>query len=496
MAGWTCKDRENIFWDGTINSNFKGTTKHTPTEHNDIVNKEYVDSVIPEAINLFLTENASDLGGVYLDMEVSPVTDTEENILTAIPANSTGTLMASFATLLADSVIGGIVELPVGVYAFHIHCQASSAAKLSMYAELYHRTAGGTETLLLTSEDSNLIPIAKGSIAFHGTLTTEKDWVSTDRIVVKLYGKNNSAAARNLTIYTEGDTASRAALPAVRGSTVGGTPAGSNEDIQFNSSGSFGADSDLYWDVGRQQLTTNLIKITSDGTQAAPALKFNDTNTGFYKSGDSVSFSLNNSTKMTIDATGVGIGRTPTGVNLEVAGKIHLIDDGFSPEVSVRDDSSNFGTMKWESGSNYLYFTTTEASTEYDTLTLRSGDVGIGTPSPGDKLEVSGGVTAEKFRTFTGTQLKAHATYHTVFAAENARGNSWLINSWITGSDSPNNYHLVDIVTVANNIMRITNLQTSGSMLSQVSGLNYQIRQTSGVNQTLAWSAVRLGNHL
>ena len=56
--------------------------------------------------------------------------------------------------------------------------------------------------------------------------------------------------------------------------------------------------SNLFWNVGRTQLETNLLKITSDGTQAAPALKFNDTNTGFFKSGDSVRFSLNNNTKL------------------------------------------------------------------------------------------------------------------------------------------------------------------------------------------------------
>ncbi len=198
----------------------EGTIEHFPTEDNHLVNKKYVDDSIPASISLFFTENGSDLGGVYLDMEVDPVTDTEENTLTAIPASSSGTLMATFATELNNSVIDGIVELPVGLYSVHIHCQASSAAKLSMYAELYHRTAGGTETLLLTSEDSNLIPIAKGSIAFHGSLTTEKDWIAGDRIVIKVYGKNNSAAARNLTIYVEGNTASRAELPAIKGSSV------------------------------------------------------------------------------------------------------------------------------------------------------------------------------------------------------------------------------------------------------------------------------------
>ena len=199
----------------------QGTITHTPTEHIDIVNKKYVDDNIPANIDLFLTENGSDLGGVYLDMEVDPVTAAEENTLTAIPANSTGTLMASFATLLNDSVIDGIVELPVGLYSFHIHCIASSATKLSMYAEIYHRTVGGTETLLLTTEDSDLISIIKGSIGFHGTLATEKEWIAGDRIVVKLYGKNNSAASRNLTIYVEGNTASRTELPAIKGSSVG-----------------------------------------------------------------------------------------------------------------------------------------------------------------------------------------------------------------------------------------------------------------------------------
>ncbi len=65
----------------------------------------------------------------------------------------------------------------------------------------------------------------------------------------------------------------------------------------------------LFWDNAINQLEPNLIKITSDGTQASPALKFNDTNTGFYKSGDSVRLSINNSTKLTVLGDGkVGIG--------------------------------------------------------------------------------------------------------------------------------------------------------------------------------------------
>ncbi len=118
-----------------------------------------------------------------------------------------------------------------------------------MYAELYHRTVGDVETLLLTSEDSNLIPITKGSIAFHGSLTTEKEWADDDRIVIKLYGKNNSAASRNPTIYVEGTTASRAELPAIRGASAAGglwnragtvlSPATAGDNIETTGAGVF-----------------------------------------------------------------------------------------------------------------------------------------------------------------------------------------------------------------------------------------------------------------
>ncbi len=78
--------------------------------------------------------------------------------------------------------------------------------------------------------------------------------------------------------------------------------------------------------AGELQVSAPL-KITRDGSQASPALKFNDTDTGFYKLGDSVRFSLNNSTKMTINSTGVGVGTETPDTKLQVVGDCKFGDD-------------------------------------------------------------------------------------------------------------------------------------------------------------------------
>ncbi len=236
-----------------------GKVHRTPTEALDPVNKDYVDSNIHANIHLFMTENASDIG-TYFDMETSPVTNPEESALTAVPGNSTGTLMASYATILSDGIIDGITELEVGVYNIHIHAESSANNALTIYAEFYHRAAGGTETLLLATEDSDLLTTTKGSSEFHGTLTTEKEWIAGDRIVIKLYGKNQSAAARNLTIYVEGDTSSRSELPAVT-PTAGGGFTGTAGSIPFVAADGTLTENNLnlFWNVGRTQLDTNLI---------------------------------------------------------------------------------------------------------------------------------------------------------------------------------------------------------------------------------------------
>lgn len=198
----------------------QGTITHTPTEEIDLVNKKYVDAQIRGAVDLFLTENGSDIG-TYFDLETDVVTAAKEDITQAITANST-TLIASFASILDNTTIDAITLLEEGVYTFHAHASTNFAIGMTMYFEFYHRTAGGTETLLGTSHDSGTLTTSEAEYNMHATITTDTAFVAGDRIVLKVYGRNGGAASKNITIYMEGDTASRVEFPGFIAPSGGG----------------------------------------------------------------------------------------------------------------------------------------------------------------------------------------------------------------------------------------------------------------------------------
>ena len=190
----------------------EGTIEHIPTEENHIVNKEYVDSIATRSeIELFLTENASDIG-TYFDLETNVVTAAEETIAQTITANST-TLIASFASILNEPEIDAITLLESGIYGLHIHALAAVEKGMRLYFEFYHRTAGETETLLGTSHDTAILTTAEEQYEVHASITNDTAFVAGDRIVIKVYGRNNTAANRTITIHMEGDTAARVEFP-------------------------------------------------------------------------------------------------------------------------------------------------------------------------------------------------------------------------------------------------------------------------------------------
>ena len=190
----------------------EGTIEHVPTEENHITNKDYVDSQIRGNIELFLTEDASDIG-TYFDLATDSTGNPEETTTQAITANST-TLIASYASILNEDEIENITDLELGIYSAHLHASANFPNGMTIYFEFYRRTSGGVETLLATSHDSNILSTSEAQIELHSTVTTDLIWNTGDRVVVKVYGRNINAASKNITIFVEGDTLARVEFPA------------------------------------------------------------------------------------------------------------------------------------------------------------------------------------------------------------------------------------------------------------------------------------------
>jgi len=178
----------------------------------------------------------------------------------------------------------------------------------------------------------------------------------------------------------------------------------------------------LFWNSATNELQSHHIKIVSDGSQASPALKFNDTNTGFFKSGDSIRTSINNSTKMTVDATGVGIGTANPLDVLHIGAGNNLgitITSTNAPILRLYTSAGVASARNWaimttqvEQGDFLIRQSNAKGGNPQSAGTTRfyidnSGNVGIGTTSPLEKLEVAGAVMSSGSQTLnTGSSIK------------------------------------------------------------------------------------------
>jgi hypothetical protein len=146
------------------------------------------------------------------------------------------------------------------------------------------------------------------------------------------------------------------------------------------------------------------------GTVGAPALSpVGDTNTGIYfPAADAIGISTNGVDRVRVDSAGnVGVGtNSPTypltvgnnkqigGLNTTGAGVTFAIVNG-SNNLVFGDDSVNTGTLTIQSRSNMIFSLNTAERMRIDS----AGNVGIGTSTPGAKLDVNGVVRGTRFST-------------------------------------------------------------------------------------------------
>jgi hypothetical protein len=141
------------------------------------------------------------------------------------------------------------------------------------------------------------------------------------------------------------------------------------------------------------------------GTVSAPAITTTgDTNTGiFFPAADTIAFAEGGVEAMRIDSAGnVGIGTiSPTrklsvdgaGVFNFTSGSIEIAEPGTVPGFSLQTSTANQRTDIRNTAGNLVFTTGTGSTTERMRITS-TGNVGIGTSSPGSLLDVNGGIVS------------------------------------------------------------------------------------------------------
>lgn len=144
----------------------------------------------------------------YNDMNQSHTVRTQQTITHTHTAS--GQIQASFVStdFNSTSIANGIMEAH-----FHAQQTAAGAKAIRLYAEIYARLNDGTEQLLKTTEQSDLIGSALAEYTVHADVNSI-DLNSNDRIVIKFKG-SVSGGGNNpvISFIVEGTTASHLGVP-------------------------------------------------------------------------------------------------------------------------------------------------------------------------------------------------------------------------------------------------------------------------------------------
>lgn len=156
---------------------------------------------IPTTISCFLDNAASDIGGYKTLVTAIPVAG-EANISASITGSATVVEEFALAANQFDFISTQILHV-------HFHAQKTAGVKgVNAFVRVYHRTAGGVETLIGTSANTGTIT-SKSEFDLDVSVS-DTVFSNTDRFVVKFLGNpTGSGTDPTLAIYYQGDTAAR-----------------------------------------------------------------------------------------------------------------------------------------------------------------------------------------------------------------------------------------------------------------------------------------------
>lgn len=144
--------------------------------------------------------NISNTQSPYYEFSPSGTTAPEQ-IISATTGSSQTAYIGGFLT---PSNLPNLIDLPIGIIGFYLHARTGSiGASFNIYAQLYKRTTGGTETLLFTSDS---VPVASTTTQMYVSdgYFSGATLNSTDRLLVKVYATNTSAQPETIFLHSEG----------------------------------------------------------------------------------------------------------------------------------------------------------------------------------------------------------------------------------------------------------------------------------------------------
>ncbi len=197
--------------DGT--RNFTGVVGGVdPTASNHLATKEYVDQAVSFIAEYYYNDTASDIGGIYYDMQEQQTGEAQSTFPTGPLGAGDGQALTNWATIVG---VPGVTNFKAGTYVGHIHAAKTAGTKpVTMYFELYTRTSGGVETLRATSESTGLITAVNTGYEIHANVVTDVDILSTDRIIIKWLADVGVAGSNaTITLYAEGNNNSVLEIP-------------------------------------------------------------------------------------------------------------------------------------------------------------------------------------------------------------------------------------------------------------------------------------------
>jgi hypothetical protein len=171
---------------------------------------------LPTVASFFLSDENSDISG-YETLDLTRPLDAKTSASASIPANDTEIEQFIADAGLFDFISGQVLHC-------HLHLAKTAGTKAATaYVKIFHRTSGGTETLMGTSEETASLAGAETSYDLAVGIS-DTDFAATDRLVLKIYGnQGGSGTDPTVAVYFEGDTDSRieAGLALAGGSGTG-----------------------------------------------------------------------------------------------------------------------------------------------------------------------------------------------------------------------------------------------------------------------------------